>query len=398
MRPTGWEIHLDAVSSRVLSSGLEPEHLDPARERTSAESAPWSAQDAVFRRHRLQGLLVHAVATGHLSATSEQRREVAMLELDLTRNRVWHDLRLIEITELLDSAGVDHRVLKGPAFGSLEYPDRIMRPTGDIDLLVRGEQLDDAIGTLTGRGGSVVDPEPVEGYTRTIGKSTTVTMPDGLEIDLHRTLVRGPFGVRMRPEDLWERSRSFAVGGVEMTTIGREESLLHSCYHLMILSDERALSVRDVAQFLADPALDVDRTIALATAWRAEIVVASAVLLAGTLIPTVAGSPLIDWARGLRAGPIDRFHLRIARPGATMGPAEWPATFMALRSNRDRRMLIRSILRPIEGTSAPFLTRVRGLLRRRARALRRSVQQRSNSLVGRRNPGPRDQPHKIGDR
>ena len=381
MKPPDWEIPLDEVASRILVSGLG--QISPMSELTD-----WSVNNALIGRHRLQGLLVHAVASQHLSSSLEQRHEVARLEVNLTRDRVWHDMRLIEITEILGAAGIDQRVLKGPAFGTLDYPDRIMRPTGDIDLLIRGEELAGAVETLVLHGGSVVDPEPVEGYTRSIGKSTTVTMPDGLEIDLHRTLVRGPFGVRMRPEDLWRRSREFSIGGIPMRTIGVEESLLHACFHLMILSDKRALSVRDVAQFLVHPDMDAAAVIELAASWKAQIVLGSAILLTTSMIPAVADTPLLEWARTSRPSPLDRTYLRIARPGATMGPAEWPATLISLRSNRARLLLLRSILRPVEGTNPPFRRRLRRFARRSSRGLRAWLLRRSHNLRTQRRSDP----------
>jgi hypothetical protein len=389
VKPANWEIPLDAVSSRILDTGLK-------RANTALETTDWAISDPLIRNHRLEGLLVHAVASLHLPSTPDQRRKVAQLEVNLTRDRIWHDMRLIEITEMLRDASIEQRVLKGPAFGTLDYPDRIMRPTGDIDLLVRGDELPGAIETLVVNGGSVVDPEPIKGYTQVIGKSTTVTMPDGLEVDLHRMLVRGPFGVRMRPEDLWRRSREFAIGGVPMATLGLEESLIHACFHLMILSDKRALTVRDVAQFLANPALDTDTVIELSRAWKAQIVLGAAVLLTTSMIPAVADTDLLPWARALKPGPMDRTYLRIARPGATMGPAEWPATLIALRSNSARVMLIRSILRPIDGTNPPFLRRVRRLVGRLMHNLRSSVHMSSNSLKQRSAPESVDQHQQNG--
>ncbi len=357
MKPVDWEIPLDAVASRILGSGLGALEASP-------ELIDWAVTDSLIVRHRLQGLLVHAVASQHLFSTADQRADVAHLELELTRDCVWHNMRLAEITGTLHDAGIDQRVLKGPAFGSLDYPDRIMRPTGDIDLLVRSEDLPAAVATLCRFGGRIVDLEPVVGYAQQIGKSTTVTMPDQLEVDLHRTLTRGPFGLRIRLDDLWATSRSFSVGGHELHTIGREESLLHACFHLMILSDKRALSVRDVAQFLAKPELDVERTIELATRWKARIVLASAVLLTTEMIPGVAQTPLLEWARVMRPPLTDRTYLRIAQPGNPIGPAEWPATFVELHSAKKRRMLVRSILRPIPGTNPPFRSRLAKLVLR----------------------------------
>ncbi|MTA77130.1 MAG: hypothetical protein F2520_02570 [Actinobacteria bacterium] len=357
MKPVNWEIPLDPASSRILGSGLGALETAPA-------PMDWAVTDSIIMRHRLQGLLVHAVASQHLFSTADQRADVAHLELELTRNRVWHDMRLVEITAMLSDTGIDQRVLKGPAFGSLDYPDRIMRPTGDIDLLVRSEELPAAVATLCRFGGRIVDREPVVGYAQQIGKSTTVTMPDQLEVDLHRTLTRGPFGLRIRLDDLWSTSRSFSVGGHELHALGREESLLHACFHLMILSEQRALSVRDVAQFLAHPELDIERTIELATRWKARIVLASAVLLTTKMIPAVAHTPLLEWARVMRPSLLDRTYLRIAQPGSPIGPAEWPATFVELHSAKKRRMLVRSILRPIPGTNPPFRSRLAKVVRR----------------------------------
>jgi len=353
VKPPDWSINLDPISKSVLGVSLNfPEGAAPVWNDSDRVT------DAAITRHRLDGLFVHAVATGELAATAERGQWAAQKELELTRARLWHDLRVVEITEHLADSGIDCRILKGPAFGSLDYPDRIMRPTGDLDLLVRGEELPAAVAALCRSGGRIVDPEPVVGYAQTIGKSTTVTMPDGLEIDLHRTLTRGPFGLRIQLDDLWSRSRRFTINGTDQQTLGLEESLLHACFHLMVLSEPRALSVRDVAQLLTHPNLDTDRVIDLATRWQARIVLASAVLMSSDMIPGAATTPLLGWAHMMRPGRLDRAYLRIAQPEHPIGPAEWPATFLELPSAAARRMLVRSIVRPIPGTNPSLAQRV----------------------------------------
>jgi hypothetical protein len=375
LRLPNWSIELDPISKSVLGVGLNS---------TEGAAPVWDdsgrVTDAAITRHRLDGLFVHAVATGELAATAERGQWAAQKELELTRARLWHDLRVVEITEQLADSGVDCRILKGPAFGSLDYPDRIMRPTGDLDLLVRGEELPAAVAALRRSGGRIVDPEPIVGYAQTIGKSTTVTMPDGLEIDLHRMLARGPFGLRVPLDDLWSRSRRFTINGTDQQTLGLEESLLHACFHLMVLSEPRALSVRDVAQFLTHPNLDADRVIDLASRWRASIVLASAVLMTTTLIPGVADTPLLDWAHELHPRRRDRVYLRIAQPEHPVGPAEWPATFFELPSASARRMLVRSIVRPIPGTNPSLGRRVSRTTRRIIRRRNAAVTHRAGSL------------------
>ncbi len=62
---------------------------------------------------------------------------------------------------MLDDAGIDLRLLKGPALAALDYPDVQQRPTGDLDLLVRAEQIDRAVEVLVAAGGTWTDPEPI---------------------------------------------------------------------------------------------------------------------------------------------------------------------------------------------------------------------------------------------
>lgn len=382
MQQPRWLIDLDRWTSAVLRTGLDPSVNRPRPPERHPTEREWRSIRAASTRHRLDGLLVHAVAHDTIATTDEQRAEIAELEIRLVRQQLWHDGRLLETTEALTDEGVEFRVLKGPAFGALDYTDRLMRPTGDIDLLVHGRDLTRAVAVLVRTGGTIVDPEPVPGFAEEVGKSTTVRLADGLEVDVHRMLARGPFGVRMSEDLLWNRSRSFDVAGWPLPTLGLEESLLHAALHLMVLSDRRALSVRDVAQFLVDPALDASVAIELASQWRVDAVLGAAVLLAAATVPdapTVAQHPLVEWAAHHRPRSIDRAYLRIARPDDPIGPAEWPATLVALPTMRQRRLLVRSILRPDPDTIPSFGDRARRQIRRGRNSLVRRIE----ALTGR---------------
>ena len=369
MRRPDWEIELSPSLRTILGVRLGAD----VRVAEPQGNDPWRRTVEECHRHRLMGLLVAAVADDILATTDDQRAEVARLEVELTRTQVWHDAKLVEVSTTLAEAGIAHLVLKGPAFGSLDYCDRLMRPTGDIDLLIRGSDLRAAVDLLRGPDGVLVDPDPVPGYSETVGKSQTIVRPDTLEIDLHRLLARGPFGIRVVADDLWVAPRGFTIAGAPLQTLGTEDSLLHACLHLMILSERRALSLRDVAELLGSPALDAARAVDLARTWRIEIVLAAAVLQVEHhlgLQRSEAGAALDRWARAHHPGQLDRLYLRIAEPEDPIGPAEWPATFVALPSARARRVLLRSILAPAPGTNARFLDRVRSLMVRSVRSVR----------------------------
>jgi len=203
----------------------------------------------------------------------------------------------------------------------------------------------------------------VPGYGSVVGKGAPVRVPSPpTEVDLHRLLVWGPLGVRVPPDELWVTARSLPIGDRELPTLGLEESLLHAAYHLLVGGTPRALSLRDVAQLLTRPALDVDRTRALAARWGAEAVLATAVIqavasvdLAGgggvdaPEVPEAAGR-LMAWAHGYPIGRRDALWLRIYGPDHALVGLEAIATYLELRTPPERRMLRAATLRPAPGT------------------------------------------------
>ncbi len=303
-----WGFNLQPRTRAVLCAGL------PSRSPASAsplDGEAWSTLRADVAQHRLSGLLVGAVADAELATTADQRAEVAELEVELTEARMWHEQRLIEVVDVLEAASVEVRVLKGPALATLDYPDAQWRPTGDIDLLVRGDQLDLAVSALASLGGTHTDfaVDRFPGFASTVGKGATVLLADGLEVDLHRILSWGPLGVRVPPEALWRDPRQFERGGRTFTTLGPEATMLHACAHLLLGGWRRALTLRDVAQVLLTPDLDPDRLLWTARSWGAEAVLAVGLLQTQReleLDDEMFGdrSIVCEWARGYRAyGP-----------------------------------------------------------------------------------------------
>ena len=365
----GWSFDLTSEVRTVLSWGLPG---TTGSHRPALDDAGWHTFRAEVERHRLLGLLVAAVADEAIETSPDQAAEVARLEVDLTLVRMWQEARFPLVVADLEQAGIDVRVLKGPAFGALDYVDAQLRPTSDLDLLVRADDIDAAAARLETAGALRVDPDPTPGYAATVGKGATLALPDGLEVDLHRTLVWGPFGVRIRTEDLWERSRTFELAGNPVQAMDLESSLLHACYHLLVLGYRRALSLRDVAQMLLAPELDPDRVLRLARRWTGEAALAAGVLLAVDELGLTTDSILVGWAAGYAPRLRERLWMRVERPEAQIGPLEPLVTYQALRTPAERAVLRRATVQPVPGTWATPTERVERV-RRRLAALAGSV-------------------------
>jgi hypothetical protein len=362
---------LEGPARWVVAHGLPTGLVAP-----SGPLAPedWDQLVTTCERHRTDGLLVAAIAAGDLPADASQLAEAAALELTMTRTRMVYEPRLVEVVAQLAAWGIETRVLKGCALAHLDYPDPQMRPTGDIDLLVRGDQIDDLVDRLAADGAVRLDPDPVVGYAGLVGKGATMLLAGGGELDLHRLLVWGPIGVRLPPDELWTTSRSWMLDGHELATLGLEETLIHLCLHLVVGGSVRALSLRDVAQLLVAADLEVERVTGLARRWRVEAAVAEAVQLSVRELDLDQAVPVADWAAGYAPGPRDRLWLRVDRPERALPALEPFATWIELRSVEARWMLVRATLRPAPGTWPSPARRLRRLGARAARVPRQVIE------------------------
>jgi hypothetical protein len=196
----------------------------------------------------------------------------------------------------LAAVGIETRLLKGAATARLDYPDPAWRSFGDVDLLVRGSDYDAAVDRLTARGGRRRSAEPRPGFDRRFGKGVCLIRADGVQVDLHRTLASGPFGLGVVPDMLFAGGEVVRVGGVDVMALERDHRFLHACFHAA-LGDfpPRVTALRDVAQLARSGAVDMQRVRATARRWRAETVVASAIATTWTMLG-IRRTPSVDWA------------------------------------------------------------------------------------------------------
>jgi hypothetical protein len=138
---------------------------------------------------------------------------------------------------LLRSAGVEPVLLKGRAAAGL-YPERGLRPPGDIDLCVRPEQYGVARSALWGPG--------------RVGTSVTDLKHDG-------SALPGAGGW----DALYGRTRLLDLNGSKVRVLGREDQLRFLCLHLLRHSAYRPLWLCDVAAALESTPPDFDWELAL---------------------------------------------------------------------------------------------------------------------------------------
>lgn len=296
---------VDRIVRRIARTGMASWLFDDVgppsvtdRRESSIDDSDWSAVLQRCSRNRIVGLLATAIEQGDIDVTAEQHNEVIRRHRDQLAKCLVIERHLIRTVTLLEDAGIELRALKGPAVAHLDFADPSMRTFTDVDVLVHPSQLDAAVRVLHNCGLERRFREVRPGFDARFSKGIEFFNGVDPEIDLHRTFVMGPYGLRIDLDDLWSTSEPFRLGGRELYALDRDIRFLHACYHVALGGrDPRLAQLRDIAQLLGscEHPVNVDRCFDLVRSWHAEAVVARAVVLAWDRLE-LAPTDLSRWA------------------------------------------------------------------------------------------------------
>ncbi len=335
--------------------------------------ASWTRFLMACEEHRVLGLLPVAERLGLIDFAEYQRSAVEL------RLRHWlsHDLAVERMAQAvvgaLEVAGIEYRLLKGVVLANSLYPDPSMRVFSDVDVLVRSSEFTRAANLIAaspeagGLGALRALPELRPGFDDRFGREVLLRS-GSIEIDLHRTLVDGPYGLRVNLQDLFDAPRTVTLGGQEVLTVGRSAQFLHACFSAVLGEwPPRLMVLRDVVELLGSDrhAVDAAEVLQMAGRWRAQPVVALAVNLALDTLRAGPRHDLVGWARGFAAGPVERLLLRTYR-GRARGYTSQLASLAAVPGLAQKASFLHAITRP-----SPEYLRARGF--RRGERVRRAL-------------------------
>lgn len=279
-----------------------PAGIDGGRVEVADEA--WAPIGGTIAHQRLTGLAALALADGQLVLGPDATAHLTAEDRRVQAQAVRAERVTLDVSDGLRDLGVRHAVLKGPAFAHTCYPDPATRPFVDVDVLVPATDLDRVVRHLEAHGAVRHRAQLAPGFDRRFAKSVTLRHPDGVELDVHRSLALGPLAHLVRPDDLTEGLGEVEpVPGRPLPVLHPDLAFLHACVHAAVSAPVRWLSVRDVVA--TEPAADLDRCRAVAAGWRA-----TGVVLAATELVRARGLPMSDrlraWAADLRPTAAER--------------------------------------------------------------------------------------------
>ena len=152
----------------------------------------------------------------------------------VVRSNLYLSSQLVEIAGALDQVDVLNLTLKGPAVASTVYGSLFLREFGDLDLLVKSEDVGQATRVVESLGFTpwMSLSGAQEEVLQSVEYSRTFTRPaDDLDLDLHWDLARNFFRGRVEAESLWADTTSFMLHGHEVKCLPADLQLLALCVH-----------------------------------------------------------------------------------------------------------------------------------------------------------------------
>lgn len=308
---------------------------DPAARATleRADEQEWQRVLETAQRSQLAPFLYYQLREEEINPPPEIRERLRRGFLASAVKNVRHAEQVGTILDILAEVAVTPVLLKGSALAFSIYPDPACRPMGDIDILVRKDELETCIEALKHQGYTEICPTAAPLSLRlSQEKHVALSPPDngGKSLELHWDPFEPPIVRSFRtgtPLDHAANLESIAVEGRLASVFTSEIAFIHAAMHfaghqfqpdhhrtlldLVLLGRSRAISWESVVRNVRKGGLAIPVGLTLcclhdelgceeAAAARQELTVGRmrrsvAMLLAGRIRRVVNGRPALQW-------------------------------------------------------------------------------------------------------
>lgn len=268
-------------------------HTEPARPPLAGEAVDWDRFHALVRRHRVQGLVWHALRVSDVAVPGAVRD---VLAADAARVAAQNLGALAASTQLLErfqGAGLQLLFVKGLTLGALAYRNPFIKMSWDLDILVAPQEIEAAavlLGELDYR--PVLPVSGIEAWHRR-RKESQWKAPDGSFLELHSRLADNRLMIP-RIDTTSLRQDVEVTGGCTLPTLAPEPLFAYLCVHGASSNWFRLKWIADLAAILnrVDEA-GIAHLYARSQQLGAGRSAAQALLLVERLFGTARGSALV---------------------------------------------------------------------------------------------------------
>ncbi|MGH9872163.1 MAG: nucleotidyltransferase domain-containing protein [Pyrinomonadaceae bacterium] len=212
----------------------------------------WDYLLLMAQRHRVVPSLHHHLIGYPDAVPAQASSQLEQLNNENARSNLLLTGELLKLVDLLAAHGVAAVPFKGPTLALLAYGDVGRREFGDLDILVRKENVPTVMKVLA-RDGFTPRPELSSAHQTAILRfdcSHNFANERNVWVDVHWDFVAPSASVRVDTDKLWDRLEPLSVNRRELKTLSVEDLLLILCLHGFTHFWERLGWICDVAALI----------------------------------------------------------------------------------------------------------------------------------------------------
>lgn len=268
----------------------------------------------------LVGFLAAAATAGHLPVTPGQADELAALDAERAGSTRLVERRAVTVAAVLAAAGIDHRIVDGPA-RRLAYGDADMRHVRCVQVLVPGDRLPEAE-ALQGPPPVGRDGRPAHRRERLVLRAALVATEGSGDPPAGGQPPSGLAGGTGPDLNRLGSPARLALDGREVAVLDLEQQLVVACADVAASPAPTLALLRDIAQIALSPALDGGWVRRLAESNKLAPALAQGVARAWSTFDLADKTELSVWALRMGGGRRDRPAPRPAPAASRPGLAQ----------------------------------------------------------------------------
>jgi hypothetical protein len=216
-----------------LAATVDPDCVRDRHLINAAADLDWALVPAAAEAHGLIPLLQFHLRRIGIDPPADARQLIAASALRHRDANRMHFEALEELLNAFDRASIPVIVLKGAALAHVLYPSNVLRPLGDLDLLVARRDAERAQAVLaahdfvasSGQGGRrLIGHHHLPAMTRRAG-------PHFVQVEVHVDGVSRDAPGSLTTETLRSAPRPFSLGHRTARTLDHGDMLYHLCRH-----------------------------------------------------------------------------------------------------------------------------------------------------------------------
>ncbi len=246
----------------LAQAGLSDGSRDRFRSLATSDIG-WAALGLIAQQHGLNALVYRGlVSLGPGLAPSSLRASLREAYLPVAARNISFTRQLLQLVQLLEEHDIEVLPIKGPVLAAMAYGDITLRQFGDLDILIR-EQDVNRVERLLGENGFYRESYLGSGrdervpafrcnyFTHFIRQNPMVV------VDCHWQIEPRYLSVSRLVDLMWESRQTFLLEGQPVRTASPETTLVYLCVHAARHCFETIIQVLDVAQLIhSHPAMD----------------------------------------------------------------------------------------------------------------------------------------------